>query len=140
MKGEFMEAIRWDDSFSVGVKKLDEQHRQIIRMINKLIDANNVSVGSELISETLTEMMRYASDHFEAEEDLMKEYGYPDYKSNKDQHIEFRKRLTGFSMDTMAYKRSVPSEVLTYLKEWWIDHILKTDMKYKGFFVERGVR
>lgn len=135
-----MEKINWDDSFSVGVKKLDEQHRQIIRMINKLIDTNNVSVDSELISETLTEMMQYASDHFETEEDLMMEYRYPDYKSNKDHHTEFRKRLAGFSMDTMAYKRSVPTEVLTYLKEWWVDHILKIDMKYKVFFIERGIK
>lgn len=135
-----MEKIRWDDSFSVGVKKLDEQHRQIIRIINKLIDTTNVSVDSELISDTLTEMRQYASDHFETEEHMMMEYKYPDYKSNKDHHIEFRKRTAGFSMDSIRYKKTVPIEVLTYLKEWWVDHILKIDMKYKAFFVDRGVK
>lgn len=135
-----MEKINLDDSFSVGVKQLDEQHRQIIRMINKLIDTNNVSVDSELISETLTEMMQYASDHFKTEEHLLTEYKYPDYKSHKDHHIEFRKNTANFSMDTLKYKRTVPVEILTYLKEWWVDHILKIDMKYKAFFIERGIK
>lgn len=135
-----MEKIKWDDSFSVGVKRLDEQHRQIIGIINKLIDANDASVDSELISDTLTEMRQYASDHFETEEHLMTEYKYPDYKSNKDHHIEFRKNTAGFSMDTLQYKRTVPAEILTYLKEWWVDHILKVDMRYKAFFVERDVK
>lgn len=135
-----MEKVEWDDGFSVGVKKLDEQHRKIIGIINKLIDASNLSVDSELISDALMEMTQYASDHFETEEHLMMEYKYPDYKSNKDHHIEFRKRTAGFSMDTLQYKRTVPTEILTYLKEWWVDHILKVDMKYKAFFVERGVK
>ncbi|MEK9150304.1 MAG: bacteriohemerythrin [Candidatus Desantisbacteria bacterium] len=135
-----MERIKWDDSFSVGVKKLDEQHRQIVGIINKLIDTTSVSVDSELISDTLTEMRQYASDHFETEEHLLTEYKYPDYKSHKDHHIEFRKNTAGFSVDTLQYKRTVPAEILTYLKEWWVNHILNTDMEYKAFFIERGVK
>lgn len=135
-----MEKINWDDSFSVGVKKLDEQHRQIIGIINKLIDTTTVSVDSELISDTLTEMRQYASDHFETEEHLLTEYKYPDYKSHKEHHIEFRKQAANFSMDTLQYKRAVPAEILRYLKEWWVNHILNTDMKYKAFFNERGVK
>jgi hemerythrin len=42
-------------------------------------------------------------------------------------------------MDAMAYKTNVPIEILTYLKDWWINHILKIDMKYKSFFNEKGL-
>lgn len=135
-----MERIKWDASFSVGVKKLDEQHKQIIGIINKLIDARNSSVDSELISDALMEMRQYAYDHFETEEHLLTEYKYHDYKSHKEHHIEFRKNTANFSMDTWKYKRTVPSEILAYLKEWWVNHILKIDMKYKAFFVERDVK
>lgn len=135
-----MERIKWDDSFSVGVKVLDRQHQQIIEMINRLIETSNVSVDSELVSDTLAKMMEYASDHFETEEYLMKEHSYPDYKSNKDHHIEFKKNIARLSIDTIKYKNTVPLEILTYLKEWWMNHILKLDMKYKAFFVEKGVK
>jgi len=34
----------------------------------------------------------------------------------------------------------VPEELLTFLGDWRIGHILYEDMKYKGFFEENGIR
>jgi hemerythrin len=36
--------------------------------------------------------------------------------------------------------RNVPEELLSYLGEWWMGHILNEDMKYKSHFEEKGVR
>jgi len=33
-----MKKIVWDDSFSVGIEELDKQHKQIVGVINRLID------------------------------------------------------------------------------------------------------
>ena len=58
-----MEKIAWDESFSVGVRVLDAQHKQIVIMVNTLIEMNEAKVNSEIISDTLTKMTKYASDH-----------------------------------------------------------------------------
>ena len=42
-------------------------------------------------------------------------------------------------MGTMVYKKTVPTDLLDYLKTWLIEHILVSDMKYKQFFQEKGV-
>lgn len=40
----------------------------------------------------------------------------------------------------MAGKDSVLAELLEFLRDWWIHHILEEDMQYRSFFVERGVK
>ena len=135
-----MEKIVWDNNYSVGVQNLDEQHKRIIEIINKLIGAKDATVDSEIISDALSEMTKYASEHFETEEKLMGEYNYPDYSLHKDQHNQFRKQTVKFCLDAMHYDTAVPIEVLTFLKEWWINHILDSDMQYKTFFSQFGLK
>ena len=51
-----MEKVIWDETFSVGVEVLDEQHKKLFKMLNTMIEAENTSVNSEIISTVLTEM------------------------------------------------------------------------------------
>ena len=78
-----MEKILWGEGFSVGVQELDAQHKQIITIINTLLEMNNTQSGSEIISETLTKMNQYAAEHFNKEEQYMLDYGYPEYSLQK---------------------------------------------------------
>ena len=71
-----MEKIIWGENFSVGVRVLDAQHKQIVMLVNTLIEMSDTKVDSEIISDTLTKMTKYAIDHFEREEQYMLEYGY----------------------------------------------------------------
>jgi len=134
-----MEKIIWNESFSVGVRRIDEQHKELIKMLNKLIEKKDTKVDSETISDILGKMTKYANYHFETEEQYMIEYDYPDYSSHKEQHNEFRKKTVAFCVDTMAYKKTIPTEILSYLKNWLVNHILKSDMKYRAFFNEKGL-
>lgn len=135
-----MEKIIWDEGFSVGVSEMDRQHRRIIDIINSLIEKQDIGVDSEIISDTLIMMLEYANEHFRREEQYMLESGYPDYSRQRREHNEFRKRTAFFSIDTIRHKTAIPKEVLAYLKEWWVNHILNADMKYKTLFIERGVK
>jgi len=134
-----MKKIHWDQSFSVGVAKLDEQHKAILDMVNKLLADPKGDVHSETISEVLTKMMRYAIDHFETEERLLAEHKFPEFSTHEEMHLSFRKKSVALCLDTISQKDSVPEEILEYLKDWWTDHILKSDMKYRSFFQEQGV-
>lgn len=139
-KGIDMEKILWDESFSVGVQVLDAQHKQIITIINSLLEMNEAQSGSEIISETLTKLNQYASEHFNKEEQDMLEYGYPEYSVQKKQHQEFKRKIVDFCMGAMVHKANVPMEMFTYLKSWWTNHILQEDMRYKKYFNEKGLR
>ena len=135
-----MDKIEWSEEFSVGVRLLDEQHKKLIRMVNRLIDAHGAAVNSEAVSEALTEMTQYARSHFKDEEQLMLDHGYPEYASQKEQHKAFVKRTVSLCTATSARVEDVPRKTVAYLRDWWTHHILREDMEYRSFFEEKGVR
>ena len=132
--GVKMEKVSWKDEYSVGVEKIDRQHRHLFEIINKLIDRSGSSSDSKLVSETLTEMLNYAKEHFTTEEELMQEYGYPEIESHKEQHIYFFKTTAELSINALNKQSMVSREIVEFLKLWLTLHILKCDMKYKEFF------
>ena len=132
-------AIEWNSSFSVGVKLLDKQHSQIIDMINLLIENSELSVNSEIISDTLDKMINYAKTHFKTEENLLKQYGYPELITHKQEHTQYLYKISFLCEREVICKSTVPNELLDYLIYWWTKHILNSDMKYKSFFAKRGV-
>ena len=119
---------------------LDEQHKRIVDMINTLISDHEASVRSETISEMLDRLTKYARLHFREEERLLEEYEYPDLTSQKKEHTAYRIKIVTFCQATISYEDSVPAELLKFMHDWWVNHILKSDMEYRSFLTERGVK
>lgn len=135
-----MKKIVWTPEYSVGVERLDRQHQKIISVINKLIAKPRLFMTSGTIADVLTELNSYVSEHFLLEEQLLEEHGYPRLVEHSRRHTEYGDRIADFCLKTVEKNRNVPEELLGYLGEWWIGHILHEDMKYKRFFEEKGVR
>lgn len=126
-----MSKIEWDDSFSVGVVEIDEQHRRWIEIINKLHDSimdKNVSVKTT--DRILCEMIDYANFHFVFEEDHMKNVGYQDLKKHRYQHEYFNKNLAAKLQEERAGGLVMNTELMKILMNWLREHILEEDMKY----------
>ena len=135
-----MESVQWSEKFSVGVRELDQQHQQLIKLLNILISTQGtINTHSETVSDTLMAMTRYAQTHFKTEERLMEAYGYPGLEDQKMQHRDFRKKTVGFSTATTFGIDQVPEDLLTYINNWLVHHILEDDMAYKAFFKDEGV-
>ena len=135
-----MESVQWSKKFSVGVRELDQQHQQLIKLLNILISKQGTTnTHSETVSDTLMAMTRYAQTHFKTEERLMEAYGYPGLEDQKMQHRDFRKKTVGFSTATTFGIDQVPEDLLTYINNWLVHHILEDDMAYKAFFKDEGV-
>ena len=119
---------------------LDEQHKRIVDMINTLISDREATVRSETISEMLDGLTKYAMNHFREEEQLLEEHEYPDLASQKEEHTAYRIKVVAFCQSTISYEDSVPAELLKFMHGWWVNHILESDMKYRTFLTERGVK
>lgn len=128
-----MDFIEWRDSYSVGIAEMDAQHQRIIHAINKLDKESRSAVNSELVSDILTELTAYASQHFQAEEELLQRIGFPDFDEHQQEHKAYRLKVVALCQDTIAQSHLVPTSLLAFLKDWWVAHILESDQKYAGF-------
>ncbi len=134
-----MEKIAWTSDLSVGVDLFDEHHKQVILMINRLIDVQETAAHSEVVAELLDRMTRYAQGHLKAEERLMAEHGYPGFEAHKAQHMAYIRKTVDFCTATQIGVDSIPRGLLHYLREWWIHHIQNTDKAYSAFFNGAGI-
>lgn len=134
-----MDIINWRDEFSVGVKEMDDQHKKLIAMVNKLISEQTNLTDQKTIADLLTEMTDYAQIHFRAEEYLMAEYGYEQKGQHEQQHQDFIDKTIAFYSASDVGPNILSTALLDYLATWLIGHILKEDMKYKDFFISKGL-
>jgi len=128
--------IAWSSELSVGLPRLDEQHKNIIDAFSKLLLAvDEARVDSEIVSDTLTELTRHACEHFREEESLLEQVAYPGIEEHRKDHQEFQERIVQYCVATSIGVPSVPGELLAYLHDWLKRHVLELDMKYKPFLV-----
>lgn len=126
-----MSKLEWSDSYSVGVPRLDAQHKVLIRIINQLEEERRTG---GLIVAVFAELRRYVKEHFMDEEVMLEAAGYADLEEHKVGHRQFEEWLTSIEMvynsgGASAYY--IAESVHEFLKDWLITHILAKDMAYK---------
>lgn len=128
-----MPIIEWSSTFSLGVQQIDEHHQQLVRLLNKVYDDFTNGAPDTQTCIVLHELFEYATYHFGAEEDWMKENGYPGLDGHIDQHEEFSGKLVEMVNDYLIGKPNLSSEVFTFLTDWLLNHILKADAAFVSF-------
>ena len=69
--------IVWRDFYSVNEPSLDAEHRQIIESINELYDAWESPAATAATKHVLDRLVQYTHTHFDHEEKVMRDVGYP---------------------------------------------------------------
>jgi hemerythrin-like metal-binding protein len=128
-----MAPLEWKDSYSVGVPELDNDHRQLIDIINRIDDAGRHGIP---LDHVLYDLTHYARSHFEREEDRLRAVGYPDLDDHFAEHQSFVEWLRGVEQSlpgATAGHGEIADSLAGYLRNWLINHILVVDMRYRDF-------
>ena len=136
-----MSQIEWDDSLSIGVELIDDEHKMLIRKLRDLSDAFNKGLEQNKILKTLDFLIDYTEFHFTDEERIMTQSDYPGLEDQKKQHGEFRLTLNNILDD---YRDEGPTKSLAesinfFLVNWLIGHIKGTDLKLGTFLKDKGL-
>lgn len=140
MRGVVMNLIIWDKTYATGIASVDQEHQQLINLINRL---HNAMLGGTAYAEMeryLDEMIEYTRFHFETEEELMRAEGYPELESHRKQHSAFIVRTEEFADRLKNQKVGLSIAVFSYLKDWLTSHILDVDHRMVPHMRGRGVR
>ncbi len=134
-----MAKIEWNDTFSVKVKELDEHHKKLINYINELQESMKLGKGKEIIGEIIDKLADYTKFHFSAEENYMTKFNDPGYEKHKEGHEYFVSKVEEFRNEIEKSTSQVSIQVLGFLIEWLLNHILNVDKKYSKLFNDNGL-
>lgn len=130
--------IEWDDAiYSVGIAKMDEEHKQLVGLINAL-GAKIGSSDSEFIEKIINTLVLYTKMHFSHEEKILSKIHFEKFAAHKTQHTNFIKMVDQIRAEYRQNPESVEivAKIHTYLKQWLTRHILVEDKEYGLFLVE----
>lgn len=118
-----MYAIRWNETYSVGNSMIDSQHQELFRLLEKLL-----GFYTEDIPGVLQELEEYTHYHFDFEESVLENIGFPDLPDHKAEHVRFKEKLRSLQVELDEGTLSIRM-VFTMLSEWLLNHILIVDKR-----------
>ncbi len=133
-------AIKWDNSFSVSVVEMDQQHQKLVSLINELDDAMRQGKGKDVAAKIITGLVSYTRTHFGNEERLLTQHGYPELDTQKKEHADFVSKVTQFQNDFNSGKMGLTIQIMNFMSNWLQHHIKVEDRKYGGFLNSKGVK
>lgn len=139
---ERTDLVKWSEKFSVNVEQFDNEHKNLLNIINKLNKATLEGEGINSVNEILDELIDYTAFHFKNEEELFQKYKYPYYKEHKKTHDSIIEKVLEMKdkFNENPDDENVIYEIMELLKKWIINHILGTDKKYSDFFKNKKIK
>jgi hemerythrin len=132
-------AYDWDSSLETGHMLIDNQHKQLVSMVNKLLDACRSGQAAEEAATTMDFLTGYTIKHFADEEKLQKQYDYPDYLTHKRLHEEFKVSVGELTKRLIREgpTEDIIEEVRTSVGDWLVNHIKGDDFRLATYIKAR---
>jgi hemerythrin len=133
-------AVEWTEDLAVGVGVIDDQHKELFRRVDGLLEACKAGKGRQSVGEMLEFLGDYVVTHFSAEENIQLHYAYPNYKLHKAMHESFIS-----DVENLKKKFEAEGATLTMVLEtnrvvvdWLVKHIKKADMDLGSYLKSHG--
>lgn len=127
-----MGIVIWDESYNTGIAIIDQQHRQLFEILNRLHEKRrNPKADRVDFLTTLDSLDQYARFHFREEEQLMTDAAYPELDAHRDQHQAFKEKLAEFQQQSHTGDlKELFDESLSYLFDYLVRHVQQEDRRY----------
>ncbi|MDG4597793.1 MAG: bacteriohemerythrin [Candidatus Contendobacter sp.] len=130
-----MAFLEWSEELSVGIPIIDNQHAQLMALLNRVADAVKTGHEAERITTLLDELVAFARHHFATEEQLMDQHGYVDALAHRQEHRKLVEDLLGIQrqFDNVSLMLTLQA-----LKEWLHKHINGDDRRLGTALIATG--
>jgi hemerythrin len=132
--------MSWEADLSVGVREMDDDHRDLIGMLNEIYEATSAGRKDQDISELVERVVARAKAHFAHEERLLDEAGY----AEADAHYKEHDRMIAKALSVQAAYRcgspcALSQEFFDFLRDWLLHHIRECDKLYGPSLNAKGI-
>lgn len=124
-------AFVWNKDLATGIEKVDNQHKEIFKQLNLLLDAMDKGKGEEDVREVLAFLEHYVTTHFSEEENYMVEHSYEGFHTQRAEHSQFIHNFYRLKKELLQCGTTLEVVVKTEqtLGNWLMNHIKVEDKK-----------
>jgi hemerythrin-like metal-binding protein len=133
-----MPKLAWDESFSVGVPKMDADDKQIFTYLNELTDSMMGKSDAQRFERVLVSLLNFTVCHMLNEEVMLFKSGYPMFHIHVKEHEKYLREVRGLYVRFLGGgvdSKILSAELISVLTELLQEHILKSDKQYGKFLV-----
>ena len=136
------ELITWSDTFSCGIKLIDDQHKELVKLINKMFNhvSGNEAQEREYFNRVIQEAVEYVKIHFSTEERILEATRFSGYAEHKKVHDSFIHTVNENIKDLNSGKRLSLFSFSKFLKNWILSHIAVMDKQYFSYLRRTATR
>jgi len=127
--------VRWEPAqMSTGVATVDEQHQELIKMLNELHHACRAGRGKAELQKSISFLASYVQKHFHHEEEIMERHQCPSAAANKAAHAKFLRDFTDLAaaFEADADRTTIVLDLGRLVGDWLRNHICSVDRKLRG--------
>lgn len=139
-----MDKNNWIEKYSLGIKKIDEQHKHFFEMaddIIKMTGQDKINIRELLFK--ISDLNNYSVYHMMTEEDIFKQYNYPEAQEHTEAHNAYRLKMKEFIYEAEkneADAKKIALDVASFAGSWLVNHIMNVDQKYVDFMHKSGIK
>lgn len=123
--------------YYTGIAVIDKEHERLFELAEETYELLNNGIlqnKTESLMTLISELIDYTRKHFSHEELYMKSIQYAHIEEHAAQHRQFEESLLQFDLDAIEDDFEGQNEaienLLDFLANWLINHILKVDKLY----------
>lgn len=132
-----MSLIVWENSYSVNLPDIDEQHKKLIEIINQLYDAIKRGKGSEIINALLQDLLQYTEFHLNYEIQLMRKYEFEGVDEHEEIHNKLFKQVERLINQAKTDTFITSVDTLNFLMDWLMQHVCIHDKEFGEYINEK---
>lgn len=135
-----MTLLTLNDTCSIGVRAMDDQHGILMDTMNELRQALARGAGREQLREVLDRLIEFTRMHFWSEEQLMEQSAFPGLAEHRSEHHGMLAQMIQSAHRVQYGEGARMRPLVDFLCNWFAEHIENLDRHFGVWLNERGVR
>lgn len=132
-----MALLSWNDQYLIGQSTIDDEHKTLFRLINDFHTHWSENRDRKDVARVLNQLIQYGELHFQDEERIMAQEGYPELESHRAIHEKLIIEIFKLNEELADQSRLLERDITKFLKQWLVDHIVHNDYEFRNFLIRK---
>jgi hemerythrin len=120
--------IQWDPKYSIHDATIDAEHQELFALVNDVMAIEVPQLEPVRFRADVKKLFRYMEYHFQHEEELMKEVGYPDREAHAEKHRKIVALMNGMIHNCVSLPE-LAERIRHVLVVWLLRHVAEEDQR-----------